>query len=127
MKTTLFVPVRNEIIGLKAIMPKIDRKWVDEILVIDGDSTDGSRDVLKRIQEIDSRVRVINFRGNFGKSAALEAAFRRARGRFVATVEIVIPADNENVDFMDLWLTDIISLQVYEPMLSEVLRPEIWQ
>jgi len=49
------------------------------------------------------------------------------RGRFVATAEIVIPADNENVDFMDVWLTDIVGLQVYESMLSDVLRPEIWQ
>lgn len=42
MKITLFVPVRNEITGLRAIMPKVDPAWVDEILVVDGASTDGS-------------------------------------------------------------------------------------
>lgn len=42
MKITLFVPTLNEIIGLKDIMPKIDRNWVDQILIIDGGSDDGS-------------------------------------------------------------------------------------
>ncbi len=32
----------NEIEGMKAVMPKIDRSWVDQILVIDGGSTDGT-------------------------------------------------------------------------------------
>jgi len=32
MKVTLFVPVLNEIEGLKLIMPRVKREWVDEIL-----------------------------------------------------------------------------------------------
>ena len=44
MKTTLFIPVRNEIDGIKVIMPMIDKEWVDEILVVDGNSTDGTRE-----------------------------------------------------------------------------------
>lgn len=42
VKTTLFVPVLNEIVGMRAIMPRIDPSWVDEILVMDGGSTDGT-------------------------------------------------------------------------------------
>lgn len=42
MKTTLFLPVRNEIEGVKLIMPQIDRKWVDEVVVVDGNSSDGT-------------------------------------------------------------------------------------
>ena len=42
MRTTLLVLTLNEIVGLKAIMPKIDRKWVDQIIIVDGGSTDGS-------------------------------------------------------------------------------------
>lgn len=42
MKTTLLITSRNEINGMKAILPKIRRDWVDEILVVDGNSTDGS-------------------------------------------------------------------------------------
>jgi glycosyltransferase involved in cell wall biosynthesis len=36
------VPTLNEIVGMKAIMPLIRREWVDQILVLDGGSTDGT-------------------------------------------------------------------------------------
>lgn len=39
---TLLMPVLNEIDGLKASLPFIDRRVVSEILVVDGGSTDGS-------------------------------------------------------------------------------------
>jgi len=42
MKTTLIVPTLNEIDGVKVIMPKIDPTWVDQIIVVDGNSTDGT-------------------------------------------------------------------------------------
>ena len=44
MKITLFIPVRNEIDGVKEIMPRVNKDWVDEIIVIDGNSTDGTRE-----------------------------------------------------------------------------------
>lgn len=42
MKTTLFVPTLNEIEGMKVLMPQIDPSWVDQILIVDGQSTDGT-------------------------------------------------------------------------------------
>ncbi len=39
---TLLLPVLNEVEGLKATLPAIDRSLVSDILVIDGGSTDGS-------------------------------------------------------------------------------------
>ena len=42
MKVTLLVPTLNEISGMKEIMPRIKREWIDEILVLDGGSTDGT-------------------------------------------------------------------------------------
>lgn len=42
MKTTLLVMVLNEVNGMKVIMPRIDRAWVDQIIVVDGGSTDGT-------------------------------------------------------------------------------------
>ena len=42
MKVTLIIPTLNEIGGMKIIMPRIKREWVDQILFIDGRSTDGT-------------------------------------------------------------------------------------
>jgi glycosyltransferase involved in cell wall biosynthesis len=42
MKTTLLVMTLNEINGMKAIMPQVDRSWVDQIIVVDGGSKDGT-------------------------------------------------------------------------------------
>ncbi|HEV3385051.1 MAG TPA: glycosyltransferase family 2 protein [Gemmata sp.] len=41
-KVTLLVPTWNEIVGMKAIMPLISRDWVDQILILDNGSTDGT-------------------------------------------------------------------------------------
>jgi len=48
MKVTLVIPVLNEIIGMKAIMPLIKKEWYDHILFIDGQSTDGTLEWIKQ-------------------------------------------------------------------------------
>lgn len=47
MKTTLLVMTLNEINGMKAIMPQIDRAWCDQIIIVDGGSTDGTAEWAK--------------------------------------------------------------------------------
>lgn len=47
MKTTLLILTLNEIEGSKAIFPQIDRSWVDQILVADGGSNDGTIEYYK--------------------------------------------------------------------------------
>jgi len=42
MKTTLLVPTLNEIESVKIIMPRINKGWIDQILVVDGGSSDGT-------------------------------------------------------------------------------------
>lgn len=46
-KATLVMPVLNEIEGLKLIMPRIKPEWIDQIICIDGNSTDGTLDFIK--------------------------------------------------------------------------------
>ena len=47
MKVTLLIPTLNEIQGMKTIMPKVKREWVDQILIVDGQSTDGTIEYAK--------------------------------------------------------------------------------
>lgn len=42
MTVTLLVLTWNEIDGMRAIMPRIRREWVDQILILDGGSRDGT-------------------------------------------------------------------------------------
>jgi glycosyltransferase involved in cell wall biosynthesis len=42
LKFTLLVMTLNEIDGMKIIMPQIDRSWVDQIIIVDGGSEDGT-------------------------------------------------------------------------------------
>ena len=42
MTFALLVLTLNEIEGMKRIMPRIDSDWIDELLVVDGGSTDGT-------------------------------------------------------------------------------------
>jgi glycosyltransferase involved in cell wall biosynthesis len=42
MKFSLIVLCKNEIESLRVILPRINKNWVDEIIIVDGGSTDGS-------------------------------------------------------------------------------------
>ncbi|OGX27304.1 MAG: histidinol phosphate phosphatase [Omnitrophica WOR_2 bacterium RIFCSPHIGHO2_01_FULL_52_10] len=42
MKVTLLVPTLNEIDGMKTVMPLIKPEWCDQILIVDGQSKDGT-------------------------------------------------------------------------------------
>jgi len=41
VKFTLIIPTVNELAGCRAILPQIKREWVDEIIFVDGHSSEG--------------------------------------------------------------------------------------
>lgn len=41
-RVSIFLPTLNEIEALRVILPRLKREWFDEILVVDGGSTDGT-------------------------------------------------------------------------------------
>lgn len=42
MKITLLIPTFNEVKGMRQIMPRIKKEWYDELIIVDGGSTDGT-------------------------------------------------------------------------------------
>lgn len=70
---------------LLAVLEATDLTW--EIIFVDDGSTDGSFFRLQQLRSKDERVRVIQFRRNFGKTAALVAGFEATRGAVVITMD----------------------------------------
>ncbi|HEU6444142.1 MAG TPA: glycosyltransferase family 2 protein [Gaiellaceae bacterium] len=76
---------------LASALDPIDRAW--EAVFVDDGSTDGSFAALTRLNDRAPNVRVVRLRRNFGKSAALAAGFRHARGDVVVTIDADLQDD----------------------------------
>jgi len=49
MSTIIIVLTLDEIDGVRAIMPRVKKEWADEIVFVDGGSTDGTIEEAKRL------------------------------------------------------------------------------
>lgn len=86
---SVVVPVMNErdtVAELTARIRKELAEYPHEILFIDDGSTDGTWEILEGLYQ-PSVIRLIKFRRNFGKTAALKAGFRLVKGDIVFTMD----------------------------------------
>ncbi len=91
-KVSIVVPVYDEAENIGKLIARTKeilqgRKITFEFLAVDDGSQDNSADILREEAKLDSRIKVIRFKKNFGQTAAIAAGFRFAKG------EIIIPMD----------------------------------
>ena len=102
---SVVVPIRNEALNVEALYTEVSttlnawgRPW--ELIVVDDGSTDDSFAVLAQIQARDPRLRVIQFRRNFGQTAAFAAGFAYARGALIVTSDGDLQNDPRDIPAM---------------------------
>ncbi len=91
-RISVIIPLYNERESLEELYTRLVKSLEPassglELIYVDDGSTDGSLEVLKKLRSRDSRVKIISFNRNYGKSAALSDGFRAARGDFVVTID----------------------------------------
>jgi glycosyltransferase involved in cell wall biosynthesis len=85
--------------GLATALDQVAQPY--EIIFVDDGSTDASPAVLEGLFRCDpAHVRVIEFRRNFGKTAALSAGFAHARGQVVITMDADLQDDPAEIPAM---------------------------
>ncbi|MCP5106297.1 MAG: glycosyltransferase family 2 protein, partial [bacterium] len=92
MFLSVVIPIYNEEENIdplyREIVAAIDGKYKDfEIVFINDGSPDGSLYKLKQLNDKDRRVKIINFRKNFGQSTAISAGFDYCKGDIVVTLD----------------------------------------
>ncbi|MCD4737695.1 MAG: glycosyltransferase family 2 protein [Anaerolineae bacterium] len=92
MDFSVVIPVLNErenvaklLVALIDVFESLSGEY--EIIFIDDGSIDGTFEVLTELYERCSQLKVLQFRRNFGKSAALAAGFAAAQGEIVFTMD----------------------------------------
>jgi len=94
---SVVVPVYNEAANLQPLYDELTQtfqqcNWPFELIFVDDGSTDQSFAELHALHQSDPRVRAIQFRRNFGQTAAFAAGFDHARGQLIVTID----ADGQN-------------------------------
>lgn len=89
---SVLLPSYNEGDNLAEVIDEIrsvlESEQIDfEVVVVDDGSTDDTTKVLASIAGVDPRVRSVRLRRNFGKSIALAAGFREAKGKTVVLMD----------------------------------------
>ncbi|RCK74556.1 MAG: Glycosyltransferase [Ignavibacteriae bacterium] len=99
---SIIIPAYNEAESFKELYEKIRTAITPlnckyEIIIVDDGSTDNTIKVLKEIRAHDNRVKIISFRRNYGKSAALSVGFEKAKGDIIITMDADLQDDPSEI------------------------------
>ncbi|MSQ10021.1 MAG: glycosyltransferase [Dehalococcoidia bacterium] len=122
MAYSLIIPVYNEEGNLTPLHERVTAAMAElpgqyELILVDDGSRDGSAQELADIAARDQRVKVVQFRRNFGQTAAMSAGIDHSRGDILVFLDADLqndPADiprliaklNEGYDVVSGWRKD---------------------
>ena len=103
IELSIIIPAYNEAKNvtllknrLTIVLDKIDKKN-HEIIFIDDGSKDKTYQELKELHKKDKKVKIIRFKRNFGKAAALSAGFELAKGKLILTMDADLQDDPREI------------------------------
>jgi glycosyltransferase involved in cell wall biosynthesis len=80
MNLTVLIPVYNEVNTIEEIVTRVQSMNIaNEILIVDDGSQDGTRDILKILDDYDN-IRIVLHEKNQGKGAAVRTGIRASQG-----------------------------------------------
>ncbi len=102
---SVVVPVYNEVENLPHLYAALDAVLSDlgrpyEIVLVDDGSDDGSLGVMEDYASRDAHVRIVEFRSNFGQTAAMAAGIQHATGDVVVTMDGDLQNDPTDIPMM---------------------------
>jgi len=98
MNISVVIPLYNERESLHELASNLSVNLKNlglsyEIIFIDDGSDDGSLPLLKQLHEEHKNIKIISFRRNYGKSAALSEGFLIAQGEIIITMDADLQDD----------------------------------
>lgn len=102
---SVVIPLLNEEENIRLLYDELKEALATvgdsyELIFVDDGSTDSSLTLLRTLQEQDDHVVVINFRRNFGQTAAMAAGFDYARGEVIVTMDADLQNDPKDIPLL---------------------------
>jgi dolichol-phosphate mannosyltransferase len=99
---SVVIPVYNEEENLPELWAELRSVLeplglVFEVLLVDDGSRDRSAELIRGFREADPRVRLVRLKANAGETAATDAGFKAARGRWVVTMDADLQNDPHDI------------------------------
>jgi len=107
---TIVLPVYNNADCLQELYQRLSATFVQmgmpdyEIICVDDGSRDNSRDVIRKLREMDSRIKLIQLTRNFGHQFAITAGFDLSSGDSVLVMDADLQDPPEAIpEFLEKW------------------------
>jgi len=102
---SVVIPVYNEEESLPLLWPELRGVLESvglpfEVLFVDDGSRDRSAEIIRGMREADARVRLVRLKANAGETAATDAGFKAARGRYVISMDADLQNDPREIPAM---------------------------